>query len=326
MAEEAITDTVDAELEALFAAEKDENAAPAADAGKPGDKVAPTASSEPPEPPKEENPVLAALEAIEEEPVKPEVPATGVSEDQKAVLEVIPTVEAAQGILQVAQSYNNFAGALEQGRFDDVESMLAQWNPAVLENWLEHFYKKHVASGEWVDRYIQENDPEAPKDSKALRDLQKRFQALESSLEEKKTVNAKAQEQDAVTANFRKYNTQVHEMFEKIGMNAADRKWITADLNQRIAADPKLMASVQKGELKGITPVFKAACREYLTRDKEVATGVAAKVAVQEQKKAPLGGPAGVGVDEIPEDIEKVKPEDRDKWQDRAFARLFGKK
>jgi len=324
MAEETLT--VDAQLNELFgtpetpAAKAEGAETPKGDPAKP----VPAASPAPVEAkPEEADPLLKALEEIEEEqPAAPKEDKPVLSPDQQAVLEAIPNIEVATNLYQAVQNYDNFTGALSSGKFTDVEAMLTKWNPDVLDGWQEHIYQKFVASGAWVDRFIAEAEGKGP--TKEFTKLQKEVNSLKEALTAKTTTSKAEQEAAATQAAFQGYNKHVNDLFEKINFNAADRRWVTADLNQRIAADPKVLAAVKSGNAKAVNPLFKAACREYLTRDKEVVVQGEKKVEKQLQKKVPLGG-ASAETDAIPEDINQVKKEDRETWTQRALDKLFKK-
>jgi ribosome-binding protein aMBF1 (putative translation factor) len=327
MAEEAATldSQLDADLEALLGPDKP--VAPAAAAGvKPGEKAPPVASPEAPEKPAdgEEDPLLKALDALDDgEPKEDGEPKSGLTSDQKSVLEAIPDIQTATNLYGVVQNYNTFTNALAEGRFEDVESMLSDWNPQVIEKWMEHIYK--TRGEELVDRFISENDPNAPKESKDILALRKKITALETAVEGKKKSNVQQTEAERSQSAFQEYNKYVNSLFDKIEFNKNDRRWVTADLNHRIAADPKVLAAVKSGDVKSVTKLFKTVCKEYLTRDKEVVDGAADKVAAQEKKKLPLGGGAGGEVDAVPEDIRSVKKGDEDAWLDKTLNGFLGK-
>ena len=328
MADESAESVMDAELATLLGAESKPAAsaaavtAPKGAAGETPPAVASPAAGETPA--GEEDPLLKALDEIEEEPeVKPEEK-PALSTDQQAVLEAIPDIKTATNLYNVVQNYHTFTGALESGKFNDVESMLTEWNPKVLEAWVEHVYEKNKVA--FVDRFIAENDPARGPENKALTALQKEFNQLKTQLEDKKKVSVQEEAQTRVQQSFQAYNVFVNDLFDKINFNKADRRWVTADLNNRVAADPKVLAAVKSGDTKKVIPLFKAACKEYATRDKEVVTGAAEKVTQQEKKKAPLGGGAAEAANEIPDDIKQVKKGDEDKWLDKALGALFKKK
>jgi hypothetical protein len=337
--EASLESTMDADLAALLGPESKSGAA-ASVAGKgtkavAGDKPGEIASSPPVDTPSgddEEDPLLKALDALGEEGEEKkegeegkegDEPKAALSDDQQAVLSVIPNIQTATNLYNVVENYNTFTTAMAEGKFEDVESMLVDWNPEVMDKWLEHIYKKHGEA--LVDRFINENDPNAPKENKDIVALRKKVQSLEEAVVNKKKVTVQETEADRTKAGIQKYNVHVNELFDKIEFNKNDRRWVVADLNNRIAADPKLYAAVKAGDIKGVLPVFKAACKEYLNRDKEVVEKKGEKIKAQEKKKLPIGSGAGGEGDVIPEDIKSVKKGDEDAWLDKTLNGFLGK-
>jgi hypothetical protein len=321
--------TTAAELDALLGTPG--SAAPAAvvedgSKPKPDAKSPPVASPEGSETPSEEDTLIAALEAIEEEKpveVKPdEKPA--LSEEQKAVLDVIPTATEAVRLHNVEQNYNNFTGALANGQFDNVQKMIEQWNPDVWEGLLEHIYEQKVASGEWVDRFIAVADGKGP--TKEFTKLQKEVNELKNQLVSKKTGEEQTSAQQQLSDNLKKYSTHVGELFDQLNFNKADRRWIVADLNLRIAADPKVLAAVRGGNAKAVNALFKATCKDYINRDKEVVEQTTEKIDAQSKKKLPLGGAAAVAEGALPEDFKNVPAKDAESVASRMLDKLLGKK
>ena len=316
--------SVDAQLEELFGTTKETKpaaqAAAVTEGEQPpaGDKTPPAAS-----PAESEDPLLAALDGIEEEKpaeVKPEDGKPALSEEQKAVLDVIPDPKVAVEMYNTVQNYRNFTTALEGGKFGDVETMLSEWNPDVLEGWVEHVYEKHKEA--FVDRFIAEAEGKGK--SPDLVKLEKEVRTLKSSLEEKKVVNAQSAEQQRTQAAFKAYNDHVEALFDQIKFNKSDRRYVIADLKTRLAEDPKTLAAIKSGNTKAVNSLFKTACREYLQRDKEVTETTTEKIAAQDKKKIPLGGGAAQ-TDTIPEDIRQVKKGQEDSWAQRALDILFKK-
>ncbi len=81
------------------------------------------------------------------------------------------------------------------------------------------------------------------------------------------------------------------------------------------------MAAVKSGNVKAVNALFKAACKDYVNRDKEVVTGTAAKIETQEKKKLPLGGGAG-SEDTVPDDYNAVKASDSDMMEKSMLKQL----
>lgn len=319
--------TMEQELDVLLGTEtKSKSAAPAVDAGKPsgepGKQPGVDASPLPVAKPEgEEDPLLKALDEIEEE--KEETPAEtpGLSTDQKSVLEAIPDIQTATNLFNVVQNYQTFTGALEGGKFEDVESMLEAWNPAVLDNWLEHVYQKMVAAdGKWVERFIKEQ--EGQPENKEFKSLKKEVDALKAQLTDKQVRTQKDEEASRQTTTYQNYNKHIEALFDKVNFSKADRKWVTADLHSRVSGDAKVLASVKAGKPEAINKLFKEACREYVNRDKEVVEQKDEKIKEQSKKKAPLGGGAAE-TDNISDDINQVAKKDLETWSSRAMDKLF---
>lgn len=323
--------TLDQQLEALFAEPKSP-----APAGEPGDGATPKPGQQPaavasPPPAKKEgeqqppaegevDPLLKALEEIKEEkveePAKPQL-----SDDQQKVLEAVPTVERAAELYATAQNYANFTGALEGGDFGKVEGMLQAWNPQVLEGWLEHVYAQKVASGEWVDRFIAEQEGRGSQ-YKGDVQLRNRVAQLETQLKEKAQTSQQSQLTQQQQQAFVNYNTHVNDLLEKINFNKADRRWVVSDLNARVAADPKVLESIRRGNVAAVNGLFKTVVKEYVTRDKEVVEQTDAKVQQQSQKKPPLGGAAATVEQPLPDDISQVPKGKEDDWMDQQLTKL----
>lgn len=335
--------TMEQELEALF---NPTSAAPAAEPGKgatpePGKGKEGAASLPPsekkegdPEPEaktEEDDPLLKALDEIEDgEPKdgekKPDEGKPALSDEQQQILRVIPDAQTAAGLYNVATNYSNFTGALEAGDYDGVLGMLQAWNPSTVDGLLEHIYTKYAATGEWVDRFIAEQEGKGT-EHKGMKNLEKQVAELRSKLEQKQVVNTEAQQQDRVQKAFVAYNDHIHSLFEKVNFNKADRKWVVADLNARVAADPKILTAIKSGDVTAVNKIFKAACKEYLTRDKQVAEETGEKVQVQSQKKLPIGGAAVTETaGQLPDDVRQVPKGQEDSWLDQQLGKLFGRK
>lgn len=327
MADESPEAVMDAELATLLGTNESKPAAPAAaaDEGKPavGEKSPPVASPEGTETPTgEADPLLAALEAIEEE--KPEVKdgKPELSADQKTVLDAIPDAQTLKNIEGTLQGYNNFTTLLATGKFDGVEAELQHWNPDVLDGWKDYIYEKHKV--EFVDRFIAESEGKGK--SKDLTKLEREVAQLKSSLQDKANANTQSEAQNKLNASFEAYNNHIVELFKQFPCPEADREYIVAVLNQKLAKDPKVLADIKSGKPKAINPVFKEVSRAYLKRDKQTTDATAAKLADQEKKKIPLGGGASETVGDIPDDIKQVKKGQEDGWMDQQLGKLFGKK
>ncbi len=328
MAEETPSEqTVDQELEALLAPTK--SAAPAA--GEPPPKTVaspPEAAAETPA--GDEDPLLKALNEIKDGEETPAEEGKGaLTQDQQQILQAIPDIQTATNLYGVVENYKNFTDSLEAGRFDDVEAMLSTWNKDVIDGWLEHIYEKKVASGEWVDRFIAETGGSKP-EAGEIRKLKNDVKALRDSLTEKETRNTKAQQQQVQqqTANkaLTDYNTHVEGLFEQIGFSKADRRWVLNDINKQLVQNPEVLAAVKAGKPAAINKIFKAACKEYIERDKVVATEKGEKIDTQSKKKAPLGGAGGAETEALPDDIKQVPKGKTEAWLDQQLGKIFKNK
>lgn len=349
MADEAGNElTMEQELEQMFSGT--ETPAPAGESGKgtqpkPGEKKAAVASPPPSEDPdgsdasdagdesEADDPLKKKLDEIEEESEGDDKDdkAPKLSDEQQQILRAIPDAQTAANLYQVADNYKNFTGALETGKFEEVEGMLNAWNPQVREGWLEHVYQKYVATGEWVDRFCEENDPKT-KDNpvfKTVRTLQKEIQELKSGQQQRQQNNQQEQQTQRVQQAFKAYNDHITGLFDQLDFNKADRKWVMADLNAKIAADPKVLESIRGGNVKAANKLFKAACREYIDRDKEVVTGKEKKLGEQGKHKPPLasgGGGAQQVEGELPDDVRQVPKDQEENWMRQQLGKLFGGK
>src|SRR2546428_187713 len=84
-------------------------------------------------------------------------------------------------------------------QFDEVEAMFQDWNPKAWEGLLEHVYAKKVASGEWVDRYVNEADKDPAKQSQ--RRMQQQINELQSQLKQRSSQeenNAASERQNRI--------------------------------------------------------------------------------------------------------------------------------
>jgi hypothetical protein len=343
MADEVVSaeQTMEQELEALL------NPKTPAPAGEPGDGATPKPGEQKPvvaSPPASEKPegeltetekILKALDEPEDgeqkpkEGEKPEEKDKGpqLSEEQQKVLNVIPNAEAAMALVNVATNYNMFTGALETGRFEEVHGMIQAWNPAVMEGWLEYVYTQKVATGEWVDRFCEENDPEVGKNPamKEVRAVRGELNKLQKQLAEKQTNNAQEEQTARVQKAFTAYNDHVHGLFEKYNFNKADRPWVVDALNARVAGNKEVLTKIQSGDVTAVNKLFKEVCKSYLTRDKQVVEQTQEQVQQQEKKKIPLGGGSGTEVAPLSDDVRQVPKEQEENWLKQQLGRLFSK-
>jgi hypothetical protein len=323
MAEEL---TLDQQLETYFGTT--ENAATPAAApegeGKTPPAVQPVEAASPqpaPETPVED-PLLKALEGIEEEAApKPEEPKPQVPE----VLQLIPDVETAKHLRQIAENHANFGNAFLNGQYADVEAMFTNWNKQAFDGFLEHVYKQKVASGEWVDRYIKDNEnPGGERVNTEIARLEREINALKSQGTQRQQTEQQEQARARDNATFKAFEDHVEGLFDGIKFNKADRKYVVPLIKEAVGKDPKLMTALKSGNTKAVNGVFKAAVREYVTRDKAQAAETQGKIDAQTQHKPPLGGGAGQEQSTIPDDLNQVKPEERENWMSRKLNSFLG--
>jgi hypothetical protein len=321
--------SVDDQLEALLGGKetKDSGAKPDA-SGKPGEQPAVADASQPPaETPTEDDP-LKKLDAIEEDgkETPKEEAKSAMTEEQALILRAIPTGADAMALYETQKSYDVVVATFETGNLEQVEAMFKAWNPAVFERFMEDIYQKKVASGEWVDRYVGEADPEKAETFKRQSVLEKKVEALQRQLEQENQRKQQQAAQGGEQQAFKAYNDHVHALFDQINFSKADRRWVVSELNAKVAGDPKLISEIKRGNLKAVNGAFKAVTREYLTRDSEITKQTETKVEAQEQKRAPLGGGAGTKVESeiLPDDVRQVPKGKEDSWMDQQLAKLPG--
>ena len=263
---------------------------------------------------------LAALEAITEDTVPAEPAKPTLSADQERIMQLIPNAAAAERVAGLADSYTNFTGAFERGDFPAVEQMFQQWKPEVYSQFLDHIYNQKVASGEWVDRWIQEKEVPNPVRS-LLSPLQKQVADLTAQLKGRAQQEQSAQQYNAQTKVAADYVKHVDGLFDQIKFSAADRRWVTADLNNRIMNDAGVKARLNAGQMPAVNGLFKQAVRDYVQRDQQVTTAQAATLAAQATKVAPLQT-APVTEQLLSDDIKQVPKGQSENWMDQQLAKL----
>ncbi len=236
----------------------------------------------------------------------------------------MPDAATAENLRQTAENHKNFSNAFEQGRFEDVEAMFKAWNPAAYDTFLENLYVKHVASGEWVDRFVAENDPKGPgpQTNKALRTLEKRLSEVQKQLADKESGQQKETAESAQKKAFVAYSSHVSGLLDQIKFSEADRPWVVSTLNSRVAADQTLMKAIRAGDVNAVNKLFKTTVREYVTRDKALSDSKAAKVELQDKKVLPVGGAAATNDGALPDDIKQVPKGQEDTWLDQQLGKL----
>ncbi len=264
----------------------------------------------------------ALNEIVEPTPTDKTQPALTV--EQQQILNVVPTPEIAQTLTQYATSYHNFTEAFSRGDFDGVESMFQQWNPNAYDAFLEHVYAKKVANGEWVDRWISDTENPA---NKGLRQLQNQISQLKQQLTQRSEGETQAQASARQAQNSQGYRNYLDGLFEQIKFSPNDRRWVAADLHNRVATDPAVFKAVSGGNFAAVNGLFKQAVREYVGRDKQANAAQQAQFAAQAAKKAPLTGSSPVAqVGALPDDIKAVPKGKEDEWMDQQLAGLASKR
>lgn len=271
----------------------------------------------------EQNPTLEEqLENLEkEQPPVEEEEQPKLTAEQEQILKIIPSVEVGRELFEQAKGYQVVAGAFQKGDFEGVEEMFKTFSPAQFEQFEEYLYQKHLGGKEpkWVERWVKEQENPA---NKHMSSLEKKILSLEQKLsaeEEGKKKQAEMAEQQRITKG---YLAQIDAYFDKINFSKSDRRYVAADLHNRVMENPQIAAKVRAGQFSVIFPLFKAAVTEYTSRDKEAVAAGAEKLKGQEQKKAPLGGGQPV-VNDLPDDINQVPKEKRDGWMNAQIEKLF---
>lgn len=316
--------TLDQQLEALANETKDSGASASDKPGdKPGEGSSPDASQE--DGPKD---ILGKLDEIDPQPKEGETPKEEpqLSEEQQKIFEAVPDLKTAETLYAVAEGYQNFTDALAQGKFENVEKMIEAHSPQAHEGLMEHIYQTKMT--EWIDRWIAEK--EAEKDGKSapmvkgMTALQRQVKALETKLAERDTNNRQAEDSARQDGIVRAYVSHIDSLFDKIEFSPADRPWITSEIHNRVAADPKVKQAINSGNPAAVNKIFAATVREYVQRDKAVADSKTKVLQKQEQKKAPIQ--SGQAVDTgVSDDINQVPKDKRDSWMDNQLAKLKAK-
>lgn len=306
--------SMEQELETLFAGAPNAAAAPT-----PATATT-TPEATPPTSPETSSPTLEQqLEAIEEP--KPEA-TPSLTPEQKAVLDVVPNATVAQHMATLAQGYQNFTSAFARGDFDNVEAELENHNPQAAQAFKEHLYQKYVMSGEWVDRWIADKEGN-PTVHRGMQNLQAEIAQLKAQLGQRQQQESFSQQQQRQQAAAQAYTTHLNGLFDKINFNAADRRWVAADMNNRIGSNPQLMQAILSGNLSALNSTFKSAVKEYVNRDKQVTTATAQTLASQTHKPPVATGATVVTSDALPDDVRQVKKGQEEAWQDQQLTRLF---
>lgn len=264
--------TLDQELEALKT--------PAAAVPPVPDSAPETPSVVPPsgEPAAEVNPLEEQLKAIPDEtPVEtPKLP-----EAQQKILDTFTTPEAAQQAQTEAGYFQELNSALVSGDYNRVDQMFA---PEAHEGYLNHIYEKYVKSGDWVDRWIAEKEGTAPVHS-GIKQLQAQISALQAERQREKQGQTSQQQSQRNAETNKAFSTHIESLFDKINFSAKDRRWVAADITNRIAQDKNAMEAYSNRSFGQLNRIFKTAVTEYVQRDKAIADKTEKTVAAQEAKK-----------------------------------------
>lgn len=309
--------TLDQQLEALLKPEtkpSGEGTPPKPDAA-----AQPVAS---PAAPITEDPLETSLKDIPEEPKEDAEAKPALSTEQQSILAAIPSAEVATQLYATVENYSNFTSAFEARKFEQVVGMFEAWDKDAFDDFLNHVYTTKVASGEWVDRFIAEQEG-GGKQHQGMRAMERKIAQMRAELDQKNQGQQQTVQQQHEQQAFVDYTKHVETLFEKIKFSASDRRWVVADLNARVGSNPKVLAALKAGNITAANGLFKEAVRDYVNRDKQTADATAAKVELQSQKKVPVSG--GVGSPEsgaLPDDIKQVPKGQEDSWMDAQLAKL----
>jgi hypothetical protein len=260
------------------------------------------------------------LKEIEDTPAVPETPK--LSAEQEQILKIIPSAQAAQAMSEQVSGYQAFTGALQSGNYAAVENMLTEWNPAVLEGWMEHVYQAKVSSGEWVDRWIADKEGN-PSQRAAQTAAERRIAALEAKIardqEERTRQEQSAQHSRTASALVKHIDT----LYDKISFAPADRKIVSEVVYNRINGDPATLAAIRNGNVAAVNSIWKNAVRDYVQRDKQMNDGQAAALKAQEVKKPLVPSTTVQALGALPDDVKSVPKDKLDEWEDQQLEKLF---
>lgn len=318
-------ETMDSQLEALKESIKPSAAATPPATPAPATVTAPTETTEPAVPPTPAttpavDPLDAKLATITDETVA-EPKAPSLTEDQQQVLSIVPNVRALSQLNQQAQSYQQLDNVLANRDFAALEQMMA---PEVLSDFKEYLYKKHVLSNEWVDRWVKDKEGN-PAINTELTAQQRQIQALQARLDAQESQKHQQSQQATRQQIETAYRGHIKGLFDRIEFSEADRRWVAADIDQRVGRDPRMLAAINGGNMAAINAVFKTAVKEYVQRDQSTQVAKDAALAAQGQHKPLVQGQQIVETGLLPDDIKQVPAGQEENWMDQQLARLKSK-
>ncbi len=308
---EAAEPTTEQQLETLFKETPDETAI----------EVTPEAAAPTPEaaPTPQPTDIEAKLNEIPDAPEVKEDAKPTLTADQQQILAAFPTPEVAKQVQTESGYFQTLNTALAQGDYETVEQMFA---PDALEGFKEHFYKKYVASGELVDRWISEKEGN-PQVSRAVTAQEQRIARLEAQLAERHQNETKQSQQQQQAQLQKSYNDHLTGVFDKFNFSAADRRYVAADVTAKVSADPTLMASYRSGNMVALNKAIKESIRDYSTKDQAAQVKREETVATQMTKKPLIAGQAAVQTGALPDDINQVPKDQRDNWVTEQLKKLM---
>lgn len=280
--------------------------------------------------PAEDDPLKLLEEIKEDEQTQGEPkPEAKLSPVQEEILQAIPNEERAVQLLQIEKNYGHFTNTMLSGNFDATLKEIEAWQPSVHQGLLEHIYDKFVKNGTWVDRFIAEAEGrghETQKITQVERELQQLKNQLAAERQQVQQTHQQTQAQQREAQNFKAYQDHIGKLFDQIKFSEADRKYVQADLNQRVAGDKKVLDAIRSGKPTAVTALFKEVVREYISHDKLVTGKRQEKEAAQDKKLAPLGGGTAVVENTLPDDIKQVPKGQEDNWMTQQLNKLFSRK
>lgn len=318
------TQTVEPSLEEqLTAVMKPKDAAPAepGSAATPSEPTspAPEAPSEEAEQPQEPSAEDELKKIAEETPAEPETQKPALSEEQQKILAMIPNTQIAEQVQTLATGYHNFTSAFAKGEFDNVTEMLQSWNPQAWDLFEEHLYQKKVASGEWIDRWIQDKDGNATVNS-GMKALHTEIANLKSTLAQQQQRESQQRDEAHRAEIGRQYNAHVSALFDRIKTPEEDRPRIKRLLDVTVGTNKSVLARINAGDMKAVNKIFAEEVTAYNKRDQQITEKNEKTFAVQDKKKPLVSAATVTRATEITDEmIQQAPPEQRDELLDRQM-------